>query len=394
MKIAFYCSEPEPANSANYLRLGVSGTVSALILAARGLADRGHEVTILNASKDGWFGGVRHLETRTPEAVRRRLREIDRPDVFIANGWAARIFLDHDIQAARRVYWVHNFIDQAPYVDAIRRGRLDYVFCISRNQLGVWWRSPVFHRVGQIYNAVDLETIARYRTNGPRERKILFLGAPRESKGFHDALRIFDRFAERHPGYGFHVVGSASLHSTAGELSANGIFEKDYEERRLRPLLLDPGGNPRTDVILHGTIPREEVLRHLATSAVALQNPSWDSEPEVHSISAMEAQAMGVPVVTAFRGGQPEVIRDGETGILLKHAHPEAGVTALERILGNPALARRMSEAAIRRIGERFSIATAAGAWERHLSTVIAGRRFHSNLAKTVAIKVRHKLRH
>lgn len=393
MKIVFYCAEGAPANSVNYLKLGASGTVSALILAARGLAAMGHRVTVLNRSEDGVYDGVEHRFTDSPERVPEHLAEMGGADVFIANGFASSIFFGTDIKAGKRACWIHNFIDQRPYEDAVKAGRMDYIICISHNQLGTWWRSPVFDRIAQIYNSIDPGAVTEPSCGWAKERKILFIGAPRKSKGFHDALRIFVAFAEKHPGYTFHVAGSASLHGSAEELSDNGVFEKSYEESHLKDLLRDEDGQPRKDIVLHGKIPREEVLRHLSNSMVALQNPGWDSEPEVHSISALEAQAMGVPVMTAFRGGQPEVVVDGETGILMRSGNVAAAVDSLAVLLGDPALRERMGSEARRHVMANFRVETIAREWNDRLEIMEKGGRFRGNLMKALRIKLRHKLR-
>lgn len=393
MKIVFYCSEEAPANIENYLKLGASGTVSALILASHGLSERGHEVTVLNRSESGVFGKTRHLRTMSQDEVPARLEEIGEVDVFIANGFASSIFLKQRINARKRVYWTHNFVDQRPFVEAIREGRLDYIVCISHNQLGTWWRSPVFDRIAQIYNCIDAAALDSVGNDTKREKKIMFIGAPRQSKGFHDALRIFDAFSKRNPGYRFYVAGAASLHGSAAELSENGIFEKTYEESHLKELLKGDDGGTREDVVLLGKIPRNEVLEHLRTAVVALQNPCWDSEPEVHSVSALEAQAMGVPVLTAFRGGQPEAVIDGRTGILMKSPDIGAAVEALEALVGNAELADRMGEQAKRHVRTNFRIETIAGHWDDRLATMSRGERFKGNFMRAVRIKVRHKLR-
>ena len=46
--------------------------------------------------------------------------------------------------------------------------------------------------------------------------------------------------------------------------------------------------------------------------------------------------------------GTPEIVRDGETGILIPTGDPEALAAALARILDDGELAARMSEAALR----------------------------------------------
>ena len=393
MRIVFYCAEEAPANIENYFKIGASGTVSAMILASHGLAGLGHEVFVLNRSQSRIYGKTTHLHTVSANQVPERIEEIGSVDVFIANGFASQIFQTYKIKAGKRVCWIHNFIDQEPHVNAIREGRLEYIICISHNQLGTWWRSPVFDWIAQIYNSVDMHAIDEIPVTVKREKKIMFVGAPRSSKGFHDALRIFDAFARRNPGYKFYVAGAASLHFSASTLSDNGIFEKDYEERHLKDLLYLKDGRLRHDVVLLGKISRQSVLIHLGSSMVAIQNPGWESEPEVHSISALEAQAMGVPVLSSFRGGQPEAIISGQTGILLKSRDLESAVKALESLVNDPELATRMSQTGTCHVRERFQVEIIAREWDRCLGVMSRGERFSGNFMKAVRIKLRHKLK-
>lgn len=393
MRIVFYCSESAPANSGNYLKIGASGTVSALILASRGLSMLGHEVHVLNRSESGLFGKTSHHHTESPEEVPELLAKIGDVDVFIVNGFASGIFQTHDIMARKRALWIHNFVDHLPHEQAIRERRLDYIICISHNQLGTWWRSPFFDRVAQIYNCIDTTAIDNISLEVKKEKKLMFIGAPRQSKGFHDALRIFDAFAKRNAGYKFYVAGAASLHGSSSTLSENGIFEKEYEESYLKQVLYTACGSLRDDVILLGKIPRDEVLMHLATAMVAIQNPGWESEPEVHSISALEAQAMGVPVLSSFRGGQPEVIVNGQTGILLKSRDIESAVAALELLVGDAEYALRMSENARVHVREKFQAMAIARDWNDSLGKMARGERFKGNFMKAVRSKIRHKIR-
>lgn len=52
-------------------------------------------------------------------------------------------------------------------------------------------------------------------------------------------------------------------------------------------------------------------------------------------LSILEAECMGVPVVTMNNGGMAELIKDGETGILVNEPTPEGLATALQRALEN-----------------------------------------------------------
>ena len=63
----------------------------------------------------------------------------------------------------------------------------------------------------------------------------------------------------------------------------------------------------------------------------------------------------GRPVVATPVGGTPEVVADGETGLLVPPRDPHALADALGRLLADPQLRARMGEAGERRVRERFS---------------------------------------
>ena len=74
---------------------------------------------------------------------------------------------------------------------------------------------------------------------------------------------------------------------------------------------------------------------------------------EGFGISLVEASACGMPVVAGRSGGIPEAVRDGETGVLVDAERPRRWPTPLRRLLGDPALRRRLGQAG-RRAAESF----------------------------------------
>lgn len=63
-------------------------------------------------------------------------------------------------------------------------------------------------------------------------------------------------------------------------------------------------------------------------------------EPEAFGRGAIEAQAMGLPVIAANHGGLAETVIDGETGLLVSPGDPDALAGAIERLLDMGAPAR------------------------------------------------------
>src|SRR5262249_13520238 len=70
----------------------------------------------------------------------------------------------------------------------------------------------------------------------------------------------------------------------------------------------------------------------------------------------VEARAAGLPVVARRVSAVPEVVIDGETGLLAPPGEPAALAAALERLAGDPELRRRLGLAGRARVRERFGL--------------------------------------
>ena len=68
----------------------------------------------------------------------------------------------------------------------------------------------------------------------------------------------------------------------------------------------------------------------------------------------LEAQASGVPVIASNVGGVPDLVEDGVTGLLTNPDLPSSMPIALEKILSDKALARRLSEGGRKQALARF----------------------------------------
>jgi glycosyltransferase involved in cell wall biosynthesis len=146
---------------------------------------------------------------------------------------------------------------------------------------------------------------------------------------------------------------------------------------RAAALLL--GEHPGLRVVVAGGGPEEQALRELASSlgvgdAVSLLGPRSDvgallatmdafclpSRYEGLPLSVLEAMQAGLPCVVTAVGGVPDLITDGETGVLVRPGDPESIAGGLRRVLGDAAVAQRIGTAAAAHVERTASPAAVA----------------------------------
>jgi glycosyltransferase involved in cell wall biosynthesis len=83
------------------------------------------------------------------------------------------------------------------------------------------------------------------------------------------------------------------------------------------------------------------------------------------SLTLLEAMARGLPIVATRVGGNPEVVADGQTGLLVAARQPAALAEAIAKCWTQPGLCAKMSEAARERVEMRFNVRLMTSAYER-----------------------------
>ena len=233
-------------------------------------------------------------------------------------------------------------IERSDVVTAVSRYLADYTV----NEMGV--RRDV--RV--VPNMVDHTRFAprampelRLRYAHPDERLIVHVSNFRPVKRTLDVIRIFERVAK--VGARLLMIGDGPDRPEAVALAAE----------------LGLGGR----VSFLGSFPRIEDL--LAVSDLFLLPSSQES----FGLAALEAMASGVPVVASRVGGVPEVVLDGETGVLCEVGDVDGMAEAAVGLLTDHALHQKFAEAARRRAVETFGETQVTPLYERAYEAALAG---------------------
>jgi colanic acid/amylovoran biosynthesis glycosyltransferase len=151
------------------------------------------------------------------------------------------------------------------------------------------------------------------------------------------------------------------------------------------------------DLVLVGDGPLAETLKHQAADLTRTRFLGWRPNHEVRrvmrgalavcvpSVTAstgdseglpnvvLEAMASAVPIIGSDTAGIAEAVEHGRTGFLASPGDPRSIATAVRRLLGDPALRRRMGLAARSTAAERFSAIAQSRMLEDTLLAVSAG---------------------
>ena len=99
------------------------------------------------------------------------------------------------------------------------------------------------------------------------------------------------------------------------------------------------------------------------------------SRKESFGLVLLEAMAMGVPLIATAAGGVPEIVKNGENGLLIPPEEPDALARALKRLIGDPNLCNKLSKGGQNAVAGKFSLDKHLEALEGHFNEVIQARR-------------------
>lgn len=210
-------------------------------------------------------------------------------------------------------------------------------------------------RVHRIYNGVNL---SRFHPTdfGSGTPAIVSIGRLIEKKGFADLIRACALLTARRRGFVCEIIGEGPL------------------EAALRAQIAEAG--LEGVVRLTGPQTQAEIALRLAHATIFVlpctqeEGGGMDNLPTV----IMEAMAAGLPVISTPVAGVPEMVVPDVNGELVPEHDPVAICAALERLISDPVLARRLGDRGRQIAQEKFSIEGSARQLRQLFATEIPAR--------------------
>ena len=200
-------------------------------------------------------------------------------------------------------------------------------------------------KIHRVYNGIDLE---RFPSGASTERggyssprttpQVLSVGRLVAFKGFEDLIDACAELAQRGVNFLCDIIGDGPLRDTL----QTKIEKLDLSSR----------------VNLLGSLSQNAVLEKLQRADIFALASTSDAQgaTDVFPTVILEAMASARPVISTRLAGIPELVVQGETGILVSPSDISALTNALEQLLRDPELRVRFGSTARLRIEKHFQI--------------------------------------
>lgn len=192
-------------------------------------------------------------------------------------------------------------------------------------------------RVVAVGAGANLDAIPEAPPRDLRTPRLLFVGKDFTRKGGPQVVAAFQRLRARRPDAELTIVGPTQAPAEGHGIRFLGRIARD-------------------------TAPGEAQYRALLRDATAFVMPSLY---EAWGIAPIEAMAFALPCIVSRTCALPEIVADGETGLLVPPGDAEALASAMERLAADPEAARAMGDSGRTRYLERFT-------WDRVAQRMLA----------------------
>ncbi len=168
---------------------------------------------------------------------------------------------------------------------------------------------------------------------------ILFIGTICEKKGIRQLVQAMPEVTAQVPNAHLWVVGRDTINPHTGR-----SFIADLQQYIPDQL--------KDKVTYLGSMPNEDLPRLIARAQVCV----YPSHMEAMGIVCVESMACGKPVVFSQTGPGPELIDDGQNGLLCDPYDPASIASQVIKLLSNSELRRKLSSQARQKALQQFSL--------------------------------------
>lgn len=180
-------------------------------------------------------------------------------------------------------------------------------------------------------NPVRIPNNVSENVGNQSESTVLFVGHMEEGKGIYDLLNAIPKVLAKQPDARFVLAGDGEVESIRSTIRAQSLNSK---------------------VVAPGYVQSDERNRLLGEAAIFVLPSHHEGLP----VSILEAMAHSLPVVSCPVGGIPQVVLEGETGLLVPVGHIDRLAEAIIELLRKPEQRHRMGRNARRLVEQNNEV--------------------------------------
>ena len=185
--------------------------------------------------------------------------------------------------------------------------------------------------ISVIHNSVDTEWFSPGEKSFPRDI-VLFTGRLISAKGIGYLVEAMPKILRRYPDALFVFIGAGNYQPYQNRIRELGVSAQNY-------------------MFMGYLKEAKDLIYFYRGSSVYVAPTLYENLP----IRVLEAMACGVPVVASKVCAIPEVIKNGENGVLVEPGAIEELSEAICMLLGNPTLRKKIGDNARKTVVEKYS---------------------------------------
>lgn len=345
------------------------GLQTFVINQMRGLLDKGHDVHVWTFSKvDSHlpqdlakynFDGKVYCK-RLPKNERKFDAILCQEGVLAQKYFAlknSRDGLQGKLLVFFRGYDASGYIDQYPnvYDHLFKVGDLLLPVCNHfRNRLVTAGCNP--DKIQVLHSAIDCSKFPFLPRSFKRDGKVRIVQINRlvSKKGIEYSIQALAKVLGKHKNVEFFIIGEGPL--------------RNRLERLIKKL------NVEHAIKLLGRVSHEDVARMLSEAHLYIQpsrTPVYGTQEGIPN-ALKEAMAIGLPVVSTYHSGIPELVDDGESGFLVPENDADALAEKIEYLIEHPATWNTMGRKGRQKVEAEFDMIKENDRLEQILYSVVS----------------------
>lgn len=293
-RIQFYCG-PSLENwyADTPQTTGIGGSETAVVEVARRLAKEGWAPMVFNSTgpNEGTYDGVTYTNWE-------RFRANTPADVFVS--WRNPGMIDEGPVAPEKWLWMHD-VHQGERLSPKRASQYTKVLGVSpwhaRYMKALY---PFLENVDYVPNGVDLE---RFDVKGIDRNEWRFIYASSPDRGLATLLRFWPHIIRIEPAAELHIFYGWESFLKQAENGAPDLY-------RQHKMVMELGNQP--GIQWRGRVSQDELAKEMLAASLWAYPTSF---LETFCITAVEAMAAGLNIVTTATGNLPDII--GDAGVTI-----------------------------------------------------------------------------